>query len=170
MGQALQLDLRQTDLVGLARRLIGEHQAAGRHISLDADSPELLGWWDEARLSRVLANLLDNAVKYSPQGAQVEVEVAVVQRDGEDHAVLRVRDHGQGIPPEDLAQVFERYYRGSNVADGTSGSGLGLAVAQQIVAQHGGAIEIDSQPGIGTTVSVRLPCTGPTELAESDLH
>jgi len=170
MGQALQLDLRRTDLVGLARRLVGEQQAAGRHIRLESSSAELVGWWDESRLSRVLANLLDNAVKYSPHGAEVEVEVAVVQRDGEDHALLRVRDHGRGIPPDDLGRVFDRYYRGSNVDAETSGSGLGLAVAHQIVAQHGGTIEIDSQPGVGTVVTLRLPRTGPTEFAASDLH
>src|SRR5216683_2269931 len=170
MGQALQLDLRRTDLVGLARRLVGEHQAAGRHIRLASSCAEVIGWWDESRLSRVLANLLDNAVKYSPQGAEVEVDVALVQRDGAEYAVLRVRDHGRGIPPEDLARVFDRFYRGSNVDRETSGSGLGLAVAHQIVAQHGGAIDIDSQLGIGTVVSLRLPRTGPTELADSDLH
>lgn len=170
MGQALQLDLRRTDLVGLARRLVGEHQAAGRNIRLESSCAELVGWWDEARLSRVLANLLDNAVKYSPQGAEVEVDVALIQRAGEEHAVLRVRDRGRGIPPEDLARVFDRFYRGSNVGGATSGSGLGLAVAHQIVTQHGGVIEIDSQPGIGTVVSVRVPRSGPAELADSDLH
>jgi signal transduction histidine kinase len=170
MGQALQLDLRPTDLVGLARRLVGEHQAAGRLIRLESDCAELVGRWDESRLSRVLANLLDNAVKYSPQGAAIEVHVGLVQRDGEAHALLRVRDRGRGIPPEDLGRVFDRFYRGSNVDDETSGSGLGLAVARQIVAQHGGAIEIDSQPGVGTVVTLRVPRSGPTELADSDNH
>jgi signal transduction histidine kinase len=170
MGQALQLDLRRTDLVGLARRQVGEHQAAGRRIRLETSCTELVGRWDESRLSRVLANLLDNAVKYSPQGAEVEVDVALVQRGGEEHALVRVRDRGRGIPPEDLARVFERFYRGSNVDVTTSGSGLGLAVAQQIVAQHGGAIEIDSAPGIGTVVTMHLPRSGPTELTSSDPH
>jgi signal transduction histidine kinase len=170
MGQALQLDLRRTDLVGLARRLVGEHQAAGRRIRLETSCTELVGRWDESRLSRVLANLLDNAVKYSPQGAEVEVDVALVQRGGAAHALVRVRDRGRGIPPEDLARVFERFYRGSNVDVTTSGSGLGLAVAQQIVAQHGGAIEIDSAPGMGTVVTMHLPRSGPTELASSDPH
>jgi signal transduction histidine kinase len=165
MGQALQLDLRRTDLISLARRLVGEHQAAGRHIRLETSCTELLGRWDETRLSRVLANLLDNAVKYSPQGADVDVDVALIQRGGAEHALVRVRDRGRGIPPEDVARVFERFYRASNVDGSTGGSGLGLAVAHQIVAQHGGAIEIDSQPGVGTVVTLRLPRTGPTEHA-----
>jgi signal transduction histidine kinase len=164
MDQALQLDLRRTDLVGLARRQVAQYQAAGRHISLESSSDELVGWWDESRLSRVLANLLDNAVKYSPQGAGVEVNVGVAEHDGKDYAELRVRDHGRGIPPEDVARVFDRFYRGSNVDPETTGSGLGLAVTHQIIAQHGGAIEIDSQPGIGTTVSFRVPRTSPAEF------
>src|SRR5579859_1649727 len=82
MGQALQLDVRESDLVTLARRLVGEHQAAGRRISLESSCDDLVGWWDEARLARVLANLIDNAVKYSPQEAGVEVNVAVVKHSG----------------------------------------------------------------------------------------
>ena len=170
MGQELQLDLRRTDIVGLARRLVGEHHAAGHHIRLESSCAELAGRWDESRLLRVLANLLDNAVKYSPQGVEVEVDVALVERAGAEHALVRVRDRGRGIPPEDLARVFERFYRGSNVDVATSGSGLGLAVAHQIVTQHGGAIDIDSQPGIGTVVTLSLPRTGPTQLPASDPH
>jgi signal transduction histidine kinase len=83
---------------------------------------------------------------------------------------VRVRDRGRGIPPEDLARVFERFYRGSNVDVMTSGSGLGLAVAHQIVAQHGGTIDIESQPGIGTVVTLSLPRSGPTELPARDPH
>jgi signal transduction histidine kinase len=157
MGQALQLDLQPMDLVAMARRLVNEHQVAGRLISMDACAPELVGWWDEARLARMLTNLLDNALKYSPSGARVEVSVARVEGGGGDFAELSVRDRGRGIPPEDLPRVFERFYRGSNLAAETSGSGLGLAVAHQIVEQHGGAIEIESEPGMGTLVRVRIP-------------
>jgi signal transduction histidine kinase len=169
LGQALQLDVRRTDLVGLVQRLVGEHQAAGRQISLESSHDELVGWWDEARLSRVLANLLDNAVKYSPHGGDVDVRVDMTHQGGADYALVRVRDHGRGIPPEDLPHVFNRFYRGSNVDAETAGSGLGLAVAHQVVAQHGGAIDIDSQPGIGTVVSMRVPLTGPIEPTCSDL-
>ena len=68
MGQALMLDLRQTDLVSLAQRLVGELEAAGQHVTIRSSLDELDGWWDEARLSRVLSNLLDNAFNYSPPG------------------------------------------------------------------------------------------------------
>jgi signal transduction histidine kinase len=164
MGQALQLDVGRMDLVGLARRLIGERQAAGRHLRLETSCDEVAGWWDEPRLSRVLANLLDNALKYSDDATEVVVSVEVVQHNGTEHALMRVRDNGMGIPPQDLPRVFERFYRGSNV-DPQTGSGLGLAVARQIVEQHGGAIDIESQPGISTIVSVLVPCNGPAELS-----
>jgi signal transduction histidine kinase len=169
MGQALQLDLRPTDLIGLADRLVREHQAAGRRISLESTFDELVGRWDEARLSRVLANLLDNAVKYSPQAAEVEVLVTVVHDSGAEYALLQVQDHGRGILPQDLPRVFEPFFRGSNVDAQTSGSGLGLAVANQIIEQHGGAIDIDTQPGIGTVVSLRIPRSGPGAPTKSDI-
>jgi signal transduction histidine kinase len=163
IGHALQLDLRRTDLVAMTRRLVGEQQAAGRPVALETSCDELVGWWDEGRLSRVLGNLLDNALKYSPQDACVAVSADAVQSSGLEFARLRVRDTGYGIPADELARVFERYYRASNVDQGTSGSGLGLAVARQIVEQHGGTIDIESQPGAGTVVSLTLPRSGPAE-------
>jgi signal transduction histidine kinase len=168
MGHALSLDLSETDLVGLARRLVGEHQAAGRLVTLQSNSDHVVGLWDEPRLSRVVGNLLDNALNYSPPSTWIEVNVdALSESQTGDLALLQVRDRGRGIPPDDLPRVFERYFRGSNVATHASGSGLGLAVARQIVEQHGGAIDIESELGTGTLVSLRLPCTGPAEPAGS---
>jgi signal transduction histidine kinase len=157
LGQALMLDLRPTDLVSLARRLAGELEAAGQHVTIRSSLHELEGWWDEARLLRVLSNLLDNAFNYSQPGHGVDVLIDEVRESGHELALLRVRDYGRGIPAEDLPRVFDRFYRGSNVGAQTPGSGLGLAVARQIVEQHGGSIAIDSQPGRGTIVSLRLP-------------
>jgi signal transduction histidine kinase len=167
MGQVLALDLQHTDLVGLARRLVGEHQAAGRLVTVESNEDELIGWWDAARLSRVLANLLDNAMKYSPPGAWIDVRVTTLRdpRRATEAALLEVRDRGRGIPQDDLPRVFERFFRASNVGPESSGSGLGLAVARQIVEQHCGTIEIDSHLGVGTTVSVQLPRTPPPEPA-----
>jgi signal transduction histidine kinase len=164
MGHALQLDLRRTDLVSLSRRLVAEHLAAGRLVSVGSSCDEIVGWWDEARLSRVLSNLLDNAFNYSPLGSGVNVLVEAMHGNGTDTVLLRVRDYGLGIPSEDLPHVFERFYRGSNVSDATTGSGLGLAVARQIVEQHGGSIEVESQLGQGTVMSLRLPRTTPPAL------
>jgi len=161
MGQALMLDLRPTDLVSLARRIVGELEAAGQRVTICSTRDGIEGWWDEARLSRVLSNLLDNAFNYSPPGTAVELLIDEVRETDFDMVLLGVQDRGRGIPADDLPRVFDRFYRGSNVAGLTTGNGLGLAVARQIVEQHGGTIDIDSRPGGGTIVSLRLPRNAP---------
>jgi signal transduction histidine kinase len=161
MGQALQLDLQRTDLVALVRRAVAEYQHAGRAVRLDSSPEALVGWWDEARLARLLANLLDNAVKYSPPETVVTVSLDVVHYEAGGWAVLRVHDCGRGIPADDLPRVFDRFYRGQNASLHADGTGLGLAVARQIAEQHGGSIELTSRINVGTTVTLRLPRTGP---------
>ncbi|HEV7665307.1 MAG TPA: HAMP domain-containing sensor histidine kinase, partial [Chloroflexota bacterium] len=166
MGQALALNLHETDLVGLARRLVSERQAAGRLLTVDSRFDTVVGWWDESRLSRVVGNLLDNALNYSLPSTWVEVEVhAIGEAENRGLALLQVRDRGEGISDDDLPRVFERFFRGSNAALKTSGSGLGLTMARQIVEQHGGAIDIQSQLGMGTLVSLRLPRSTPAQSA-----
>lgn len=101
------------------------------------------------RLSRAVANLLDNAAKYSPVGGRVEVSLL---RDG----VLTVRDHGQGISPEDMPHIFDRFYRAPS-ARALPGSGLGLAIVGQVVDSHGGTVSAGPAPGGGTLVRLALP-------------
>jgi len=101
-----------------------------------------------SRLGRAVNNLIDNAVKYSPPGAPVEIELVA----GE----LVVRDHGPGIAAVDLAHVFDRFYRGAE-ARRRPGSGLGLAIVRQVVEQHGGSIAVRTPPGGGTAMHVLLP-------------
>jgi signal transduction histidine kinase len=108
-------------------------------------------------MERVVANLISNAVKYSPQGGEVVVVADREDRDGELFAVLSVTDEGMGIRPDELERVFEPYFRGSNVARTVSGTGVGLAGVRHIVEQHGGTITIDSVLGKGTTFTVCLP-------------
>jgi signal transduction histidine kinase len=110
---------------------------------------------------------LDNAFNYSPPGQGVDILIDEVRETDLDIALLRVQDRGRGIPAEELPRVFERFYRGSNVGELTTGSGLGLAVARQIVEQHGGTIDIDSRPGGGTIVSLRLPRKRPVDRVSS---
>jgi two-component system, OmpR family, sensor histidine kinase MprB len=107
-----------------------------------------------ARLERAVANLIDNAVKYSPAGEPVEIELSA----GE----LTVRDYGQGISAEDMPHVFDRFYRGAE-ARGRPGSGLGLAIVRQVVIQHGGTVAAERAPGGGTLMRVRLPGAEPLE-------
>jgi two-component system, OmpR family, sensor histidine kinase MprB len=110
-----------------------------------------------ARLERAVANLIDNAIKYSPPGEPVEIEL-----HGE---TLTVRDHGHGISAEDMAHVFDRFYRGAE-ARGRPGSGLGLAIVRQVVAQHGGTVTAERAPGGGTLMRVTLPGIEPLDDAE----
>jgi heavy metal sensor kinase len=109
---------------------------------------------DEGRLRQVFYNLLDNAIKYTPQGGAVEVQV---EAQGEA-AVVTVRDTGEGIPPEHLPHVFDRFYRVDKARSREKGgTGLGLSIARSIVAAHDGHIELTSTSGNGTTCTVTLP-------------
>jgi two-component system sensor histidine kinase MprB len=101
-----------------------------------------------ARLDRAVANLLDNAVKWSPPGGVVEVS----SRDG----TVEVRDHGPGIAPEDLTRIFDRFYRAS-AARGRPGSGLGLAIVREVVQSEGGTVVGANHPGGGAVFELRLP-------------
>lgn len=108
---------------------------------------------DGDRLQRVLENLVNNAIKYSPDGGAVEVSIAL---DG-DHALLKVRDHGIGISPDALPRIFDRSYRAPEAIAHAPGLGLGLSIASQVVTRHGGTISAVAAEEIGTVVSVRLP-------------
>jgi two-component system, OmpR family, sensor histidine kinase MprB len=164
--QLEELTVLVTDVVDLARD--GEREYAVEDVRLDvlvADaverarlhapqvdfrsdlSPSLVQGVPE-RIFRAVANVLDNAAKWSPPGGSVEVRSA----DGE----LRVRDHGPGIAPEDLPHVFDRFYR-SPAARGTPGSGLGLAIVRQVVESHGGTVSAGPAEGGGTVVRLAFP-------------
>ena len=105
---------------------------------------------DAARLKQVFINVLDNAVKYSPPGGTITVELL---QDGHN-AFLNFTDKGRGIAPEDLENVKTKFYKGKGAV---RGSGIGLAVVDEIVTAHGGILSLQSEVGAGTTVTVRLP-------------
>jgi signal transduction histidine kinase len=115
--------------------------------------------WDPSRLGRVLDNLLENAVKYSPAGGDVVVRIDQTASADEAWARIDVVDQGLGIPPADLPHVFERFHRGTNVVGRFLGTGIGLAGVQHIVVQHGGTVTVESREGVGSVFSVRLPLT-----------
>jgi signal transduction histidine kinase len=159
-GHTLELNRAPTDLVALARRAIDERRASpSQHtICLTTAEPAVSGDWDAPRLARVLGNLLDNAIKYSPDRGDIVVTIALAAvEERQRWAVLSVQDHGIGIPPGDLPHVFERFFRGTNVAGRIRGTGIGLAGARQIVEQHGGTLTAESREGEGSTFTVRLP-------------
>jgi PAS domain S-box-containing protein len=109
---------------------------------------------DRDRLEQVLGNLMENAVKYSPDGSEILVSVD----DRGDQLVTSVADRGIGIPTDELGQVFERFHRGRQVSSTNYGGlGLGLYITKQIVERHGGTIWVESREGLGTTFSFSLP-------------
>ena len=112
---------------------------------------------DRDKLRQVLVNLVANAVKYSPNGGRIEVEVK--PEDG--HVAVVVRDQGLGIAPSEQSLIFEKFYRAdANMTRGVSGSGLGLYISRELVHRMGGTISVQSQPGEGSTFVVTLPTVG----------
>jgi signal transduction histidine kinase len=162
-GRPLPLERRPTDLVALARRLATEHQlGTERHrIEVLSALSSLTGMWGANRLERVLANLLTNAIKYSPGGGTVRVTISRVEPADGCWAVVSVHDSGVGIPAADLPRLFKRFQRGANVSDRISGTGIGLATARQLVELHGGTISVESVQGAGSTFTVRMPLSQP---------
>ncbi|MEU0028802.1 HAMP domain-containing sensor histidine kinase [Streptomyces sp. NPDC006335] len=156
-GRPLQFE--QTDLVPLVVDTISDARAAGMDHNWRLDLPDepALVSGDAARLQQVLINLLGNARKHTPEGTTV---TARVQRRG-PWMCVDVEDNGQGIPPDLLPHVFERFARGDSSRSRASGStGLGLAIVQAVATAHGGAVTVDSVPG-RTVFTVHLPAVGP---------
>jgi PAS domain S-box-containing protein len=160
-GEPLPLERSATDLTALVLQEVARRQGASElhRLRVEMLATPIVGQWDGDRIARVLTNLLTNGIKYSPEGGEITVRLAQEAAADGDWAVLSVADQGLGIPATDLERVFERFYRGSNVAGKIDGTGIGLAAARQIVEQHGGTISVDSQEGAGTTFTVRLPLT-----------
>ena len=114
--------------------------------------PEITG--DKERIEQVLINIMSNAIKYTPDGGEIEV----IARRLNGGVEIRVRDSGIGIPDEDIPHLFERFYRvEKSRTSETGGTGLGLAIAKEIVEAHGGSISVESKLNEGTTIIIQLP-------------
>ncbi|MHB8626359.1 MAG: PAS domain-containing sensor histidine kinase [Aggregatilineales bacterium] len=117
---------------------------------------------DPDRVSQVLVNLVVNALNYTPEGGQVNVQLFLI----EDDALIQVRDTGIGIKPEHIGRLFEPFFRASDMVG--RGAGLGLSIAREIVLLHGGALTVESTPGHGSVFSVRLPREQSIDLVAGD--
>jgi len=143
------------DLLKLCQELVEElHLTAGtqHRLTFASQVESAQASMDENLLRHILTNLLSNAIKYSPQGGEVQLTLTCQA----DQAILRVQDQGIGIPPEDQARLFDTFHRASNVRN-IPGTGLGLAIVKRSVDAQGGTIRVESQVGVGTTVTVTLP-------------
>ncbi|HUF17985.1 MAG TPA: ATP-binding protein [Thermoanaerobaculia bacterium] len=151
-------EMRWSDFV---RDVVQHHHTASKnrrfYLNLPGASKTVHG--DRDRLEQVLGNLLENAVKYSPDGSEIFVEV----QDETERVVTSIRDKGIGIPADELGQVFERFHRGRQVSSTNYGGlGLGLYISKQIVERHNGTIWVESREGSGTTFYFSLPVHHPT--------
>lgn len=170
------LEYRPVDLMLLANDAVLDARvnAVDREVRLEgldggrAGSAPTVG--DEGKIRQIIANLVTNALRYTPEGTPLEIAVGTVdvlpgsihadgrQVHGSRDSVIEIRDHGPGIDEEDANRVFERFYRAdASRQRETGGTGLGLAIVAAIVAQHGGAVRLEQTPGGGATMSVRLP-------------
>jgi two-component system phosphate regulon sensor histidine kinase PhoR len=161
----LDADYEPEDVVGLIRealRLVSPH-AETRTVTLETQLPaEAIVSVARTRIRQAFANLLDNAVKYTPAGGRAAVSAAFsAGPDGRETLTIRITDTGIGIPARDLPHVFDKFYRvQSEATQGTAGTGLGLAITKSIVEAHGGRIRVESIEGVGTTFVVELPLAG----------
>jgi signal transduction histidine kinase len=163
IGQNVELVRTPTDLVALLSRLVDEYQrTTDQHtIRLVTTVDKLIALVDAERMQRSIANLLGNAVKYSPHGGVIEATLVAFKEGKDEFVAISIVDHGIGIPATDVPSVFDRFYRASNVPGDITGTGLGLASVKQVAEQHGGTVELASTLESGTTVTVRLPLLRP---------
>ncbi|MCC6455827.1 MAG: HAMP domain-containing histidine kinase [Caldilineaceae bacterium] len=146
-------------------------ESAGIYLCVDTDtSLPLTIYGDPGRMDQVLSNLVSNALRHTPAGGKITLSAAAVQNAAGKEVQLMVSDTGEGIAPEDLPFIFDRFWRADRArthSEGT-GSGLGLAIAGQLVRAHGGTITVTSTPGSGTTFTVTLPMSTPDDRTNTD--
>ncbi|MBW1778848.1 MAG: HAMP domain-containing protein [Deltaproteobacteria bacterium] len=154
-----------TDMVATAHELflpIAEDKKIAFHLKTRAQPLRTMG--DRGKLQRAIANILDNAMKYTPPGG--EVILSIDSRYGD--IVIAVVDSGIGIEEKDFSRIFDRFFR-KDPSRSTSGSGLGLSLSLAIVRAHGGKIEVKSRPGKGSTFTITLPQTSPSDTPPASI-
>jgi two-component system sensor histidine kinase ResE len=163
----MEMKQEQVDLSALVKRAHRKFSvyAKERGIRLQYELPETplyLEAADEDRLEQVLTNLLDNALRHTPEGQQIRIVAEQLSGRSVEQVKLTVEDEGQGIPREDLPYIFERFYKADKARTrvSSSGTGLGLAIVKNIVEAHRGTIDVESTVGKGTAFTVLLPVEG----------
>jgi len=155
----LQLNRRSTDISGVVRETLealaplADERAIELRLELSTSlTPVAI---DADRMRQVVQNLVENALRHTPPGGEVQVRL----RDGNgDRVDLQISDTGSGIRPEDLPHIFEHFYRADESrARSSGGTGMGLAIVKSLVEAHGGYVRVESAPGSGSTFTVTLP-------------
>jgi len=167
-SKEMKLQLRSRDVNQIIRNVVRktDYLAKRRGIEIVTELEPLFSIKvDEDLLKTVVTNLIENAIKYSPDGTKILVTTEEV----ENQVVIQVADQGRGIPEEDLGHVFDRFYRARNTRTAIPGNGLGLYLAKYFVELHNGRIEVESELDKGSTFTVRLPMNLDLEL-EFDLN
>jgi signal transduction histidine kinase len=162
--------LEPTDLASVARRVVDSLDSQFRHnqfsVSLRAPQTPIAVKLDAEAAEQALENLLSNAMKYSPEHREIIVEVDRTDRYG----VVRVRDRGIGIAPRQQRRIFQKFYRvQTDAGTGPQGTGLGLAIVDHVMRAHGGFVQVDSEPGRGSTFTLHFPLyPGDINVDETD--
>jgi PAS domain S-box-containing protein len=155
----LRLNLEWCDLAAIVAETARTYEGyAQRHaIRTELPASPVIARADPARVRQVLTNLINNAIKYSPEGSPITIRLSTSERQRQQIAEIRVRDQGPGIAPEHQKRIFERFYRVNPSPAGGEGIGLGLAICKAIVEGHGGEIGVVSQVGQGSEFYFTLP-------------
>lgn len=169
-AQGLKLDYAYVNLVDLINKVADAYQYQTDQHQIEVDVPEDFPtiWGDSERLRQVLTNLMGNAIKYSPNGGLIRIGgwTDVIAATGKPQVVLYVADEGIGIPKDELAHIFDRFYRiDTTLGRRTAGAGLGLFLCKAIVEAHGGQIWARAEPSKGTTFTFSLPIHAAEEKA-----
>lgn len=171
MGSGLgSLALRRADLLPLAAAVVKELGPLATQrdlqITLQAAMPQLEAEVDAFRWQQVLRNVLANALRFAPQGSTIEISVWDRGAEGSE---LQVRDHGPGIPPDELETIFDAFVQSSRTQDGSGGTGLGLTICRKIMIAHGGRIVARNAPDGGAVFSLQLPPPAPPLVPDIEL-
>ncbi len=160
LSKPLQLDIQplavEPFLKGLKSRFFPRAQARGVHLKIDLPDQSTQASADELRLHQIMANILDNAIKYSPPGGLVLLSAEKCTAG----ITLKVQDQGPGIPAAEMERIFEPFFQGEHQTQTKRGMGLGLAIAHQLAEAHAGALSVENLPGGGLLVELTLPLAG----------
>ncbi len=156
IGRSLGVTIQEAHLFEVIEKVVGSLSVKNDRYKINVvhtnPLPEKV-WFDPGRMTQVLYNLLNNSIKYTPQGGTIEIQTTT----GAETVSIAIVDQGRGMSAEQVKHIFDRFYSGERADFKTHGLGLGMGIVKQIIEDHGGEIVVTSSPGEGTTVAFSLP-------------